>query len=342
MNRYQDDIRTIEKVKQIVNERFPDFASRYFNYNMYLKAPRSLYGYALDLTSFFEFLESIAYKADSMNIGDLKGITPQIIEDFLEYSRTYYKNGEKKERSLSALARRYSTLSAFFSYYYSHDIIDRNPVSKVAPPRPSRNTTYVPSNEINFDMIDHVMNGHLGGRMDEYRVHTQKRDIAIILLIMGAGLKGSEVVNLNIEDVDIDDNSIIVRSRKSSRTVFVSDTISRSVGQYLEERLDIIAEAGDDNALFLSLQCKRMCLRAVQKMIRKYSSTLFEGKDHLTAESLHLSFRNNFFDKTMNVKHTAKATGTDEYYVLRRYRGAVEHHESVKGTEFECNSLIRP
>ena len=59
MNRSQDDIRTIEKVKQIVRERFPGFASRYFNYNMYLKAPKSLYGYALDLTSFFDYLETI-------------------------------------------------------------------------------------------------------------------------------------------------------------------------------------------------------------------------------------------------------------------------------------------
>lgn len=146
------------------------------------------------------------------------------------------------------------------------------------------------------------------------------------------------MVNLNIEDVDIDDNSIIVKSRKSSRTVFVSDTISRSIGQYLEERLDIIAEAGEDNALFLSLQCKRMCLRAVQKMIRKYSSTLFEGKDHLTAEALHLSYRDNFFDNTMNVKHTAIATGIDKYQVLRRYRGAVEQYESTKGTEFDYYS----
>ena len=54
MNRSDDDQRTIEKVKQIVKDHFPGFASRYFNYNMYLKAPRSLYGYALDLKSFFE------------------------------------------------------------------------------------------------------------------------------------------------------------------------------------------------------------------------------------------------------------------------------------------------
>lgn len=194
MNRSQDDIRTIEKVKQIVRERFPGFASRYFNYNMYLKAPKSLYGYALDLTSFFDYLETINYIPLNMTLRDLEEITPQIIEDYLEYSRTHSKTGVGKELSLSGLARRYGALSSFFGYYYKLDLIDRNPVHKVAAPRPNRNTTSIPNNKINFEMLDFVVNGNLGGRRNEYREHTRERDLAIIMLIMGAGIKGSDVV----------------------------------------------------------------------------------------------------------------------------------------------------
>ena len=194
MNRSQDDIRTIEKVKQIVRERFPGFASRYFNYNMYLKVPKSLYGYALDLTSFFDYLETINYIPLNMTLRDLEEITPQIIEDYLEYSRTHSKTGVGKELSLSGLARRYGALSSFFGYYYKLDLIDRNPVHKVAAPRPNRNTTSIPNNKINFEMLDFVVNGNLGGSRNEYREHTRERDLAIIMLIMGAGIKGSDVV----------------------------------------------------------------------------------------------------------------------------------------------------
>lgn len=339
MTRSDDDQRTIEKVKQIVKDHFPGFASRYFNYNMYLKAPRSLYGYALDLKSFFEFLESIDFTVKSMNLSDLERITPQIIEDYLEYCRTYVKNGVRKEMSLAGLARRYSSLSAFFNYYYSSDLIEKNPVHKIIPPRPFRNKTSIPSNQINYEMLDFIINGDLGGRRNEYRIHTKERDLAIIMLIMGAGIKGSDLVNLNIDDVHLEGKFINVRSRRTTRTVFFSDTIARAVGQYLDIRLDIIARFGDDDALFLSLQGKRMCLRAVQKMIKKYSSAMFDYKDHLTAEAFSLSFRNNVFDASMNINITSAASGNDKYTVLRHYRPFIDRYECTKGTEFSNNSV---
>lgn len=183
-------------------------------------------------------------------------------------------------------------------------------------------------------MLDFVVNGDLGGRRNEFRVHTKERDLAIIMLIMGAGLKGSDVVNLDINDINLEGNFVIVRSRKSTRTVHFSDAISLAVGQYLSKRLDIIAEHGHDNALFLSLQGKRMCLNAVQKIIKKYSSAMFNDKDYLTVMALSLSFRNNVFDKTKNIPITSAASGNDKGYLYRSYQGAVDLYECHKGKEF--------
>ncbi len=334
MNREQDDIRTIEKVNQIVKDELPGFASRYFNHNMSLKTPRSLYGYTLDLKYFFQYLETIGLSIKDMLLKDLDQITPQIIEDFLEYSRTHSKGRAGVEMSLSGLARRHGALSSFFDYYYKLDLIDKNPVHKVPAPRPERNTTPIPTNSINFEMLDFVINGDLGGRRNEYRVHTKERDLAIILLIMGAGIKGSDVVNLDIDDVHLEGNYINVRTRKSVRMVYFSDYISRAVGQYLAKRLDLIAQYGDDNALFLSLQGKRICLRAVQKMIKKYSSAMFDDRDHLTGEALALSFRNNIFYRTKNIPITSAASGNVEEHLLKYYRGAVDLYECHKGKEF--------
>ncbi len=70
----------------IVKENLPGFASRYFSYNMDLKTPRTLYGYALDLKLFFEYLEQVSCKVDKMTIKDLETITPDIIENYLEFS----------------------------------------------------------------------------------------------------------------------------------------------------------------------------------------------------------------------------------------------------------------
>ena len=335
MSRHNEEIRILEKTKLIVRDKLPGFASRYFRDNVSLKAPGSLYGYALDLKSFFEYLETIGYQVKKMTLEDLESITPENIEDYLEYVRNHIKPTTKAGNSTSGLHRKFGAISSFFNYYYRLDLINRNPVHKVSSPKPVKNITEIPSNKTNFEMLDFVVNGELSGHMNSYCKHTKERDLAIIMLIMGAGLKGSEVVNLDINDVDLQNNQIIVNSGKSSRTVFISQTISNAVSQYLNIRLDIIADEDDSEALFLSLQCKRICLRAVQKMVKKYSSAMFDGKHHLTPKALSLSFKNNVFEQTKNTRITSVATGNDQYTTLRRYRGLVDDYELKKGSEFD-------
>ena len=334
MNRYQNDIRTLEKVKVIVKENLPGFAARYFGDNLNQKAPGTLLGYALDLKGFFEYLETISCRTDKMTLQDLDKISPQIIEDYLEYCKTYRAHGVVKERSVCAICRRYSSLSSFFSYFYRLYLIDSNPLSRVKRPDPIRDSTAVPSNENNQELIDWILKKDLGGRKNAFREHTRERDLAIILLLMGTGMKISAVVNLDINDLHLEDNSLTARIRKSERTIFFSDMISEAIGKYLEQRLQIIPERGDDTALFLSLQRKRICPRAVQKMIKKYSSAMFDGKDHLTAGSLNQSFRNNVFEQTSNINLTAEACGNARLTVLKRYRFFMEHHECRKGIKF--------
>ncbi len=86
MNRSQDDINVIKKVNMIVQDKLPEFASRYFKANMDIKTPRTLYGYATDLTSFFEYLEyrdTDSFDVKLMGISDLNKIDPSVIEDYL-------------------------------------------------------------------------------------------------------------------------------------------------------------------------------------------------------------------------------------------------------------------
>ena len=125
MSRSNDDVMIIEKVKLIVKEKLPGFASRYFNDKMSKMMPRSLYGYAHDLTAFFDYLGTRSFDIGKMILRDLDRITPQIIEDYLEFSRNPTGKSSVKKRSSCAVARRYSVLS----------------------------------NDTNFQMLDYVVNG---------------------------------------------------------------------------------------------------------------------------------------------------------------------------------------
>ena len=95
---------------------------------------------------------------------------------------------------------RQASLTSFFNYYYKLDLIDRNPVHKVAAPKAPKRVTYVPTNEINCEMLDYVINGRLEGHAATFWKQTKERDLAIIMLIIGAGIKISDLVNLDINE----------------------------------------------------------------------------------------------------------------------------------------------
>ncbi len=337
MNRSQDDIQVLKKVNMIVKENLPGFASRYFSYNMDIKTPRTLWGYAIDLTSFFEYLETISFHVDKMVISDLDSITPEIIENYLEHSKMFMDNGKMKTRSDAAEKRRYSTLSSFFSYYYKLEMIDRNPVDKVTPPYQKRYVTKVPTNSDNKELLDFVSSGDLEGKKAVFQERTRNRDIAILLLIMGAGIKASECVNIDLTDLHLESGYITVKNRKSNRNVYVSDYIAQAISRYLIERLSFVTEYGHEDALFISLKYKRICLRSIEIMLKKYSEAVFGTDNNVTAEALKQAFRNNLFNQTMNFTYVADFCGNEKDTIFLNYKAAIEEYEYRKGTEFSFN-----
>ena len=102
----------------------------------------------------------------------------------MEHIRTYIQSGSRKETSAAGQHRKYSSLSSFFNYYYKLGLIDQHPVHRVAAPKPPRHTTEVPTNEINYEMLDFVANGNLSGREANFREHTKERDLASFLIQM--------------------------------------------------------------------------------------------------------------------------------------------------------------
>ena len=337
MNRSEDDIKILKKVNTIVKEKFPGFASRYFSHNMDIKTPRTLWGYAIDLTSFFEYLETVSFHVDKMVISDLDKITPEIIENYLQSSRTFMDNGKVKTRSDAAVKRRYSTLSSFFSYYYKLEMIDRNPVDKVVPPYQRRSVTKVPSNSDNKELLDFVFHGELEGNKASFQERTRKRDVAILMLIMGAGIKASECVNIDLTDLHLESGYITVKNRKSKRNVYVSDYIAQAISRYLIERLSLVTEYGHEDALFISLKYKRICLRSIEIMLKKYSEAVFGTDNNVTPEALKRAFRNNLFDKTMNFNYVADICGNDTDTIFLDYKAAIKEYECRKGTKFSTD-----
>ena len=320
MTKSYNDKQPIKKVNAYVQKRLPECTSRYFKANIGVKSPRTLYEYAVDLADFFKYLESSSFDVNKMTISDLDMITPEIIENYMEYSREYRVNNEVKTRSNEALRHRLCAISSFFEYYSRYEMISRNPASKIKPPSVKKEVEIPSTDKTENDIVGFIFNGSLDGRRRAFQKRTGIRDAAIVAVFASSGIKVSDLVNLNIEDVHLDELYITLNRRKRHKKVYISTSAAQILGQYLSQRLGIIADHDHDTALFLSLRCKRMCIRSVQYMIKKYSNAVLGNGEHLTPEAIHRSFRNKIFIQSgNNIPMTSEICGISQATLYQYY-----------------------
>ena len=342
MDKLSKDQLKLDKAYKIINTRMPDFAIRFFKDMERDLKPSTLYVYSVDIAAFFDYLETISFNNNKMNINDLSLITSEVIEDYIEYLGFTAKQSRKKGLSDNTIHTIVCILSSFFDYYFKNGFIIYNPVCKVNRPSIPSNPSEGSSLTDNLKLMEFVSKGNLPGKKAAtYQNKLRSRDTAIFALIMGAGLKTSECLDLNIQDVDLEHNCLLIKSRHVPNKVYISPFISEKLSDYLTIRLEMIAEYGHDDALFLSLRMQRLGARQLQLILKKYSSTLFGDERAIKASDLRNSFRRNIFSSTQNPFITAAITGSSTAYLLQQpYASYLEYYENEKGKDFVPEDLL--
>lgn len=119
-------------------------------------------------------------------------------------------------------------------------------------------------------LLDQVEDGtKLTKKELEYHKKTKLRDVALLTLLLGTGIRVSECVGLDINDVDFDNGGIKIRRKGGYEAiVYFGDEVETALLDYLEQREHIIPAEGHENALFLSLQNRRMAVRSVENLVK--------------------------------------------------------------------------
>ena len=330
----------MNKANHIIDKHMPDYAKRFFNFKKQSFKVGSYYAYALELKEFFYYLGTTSYDIKKMNISELGKITPEVIEEYVEFLRSSTVKGKAKISSDQTLKRKLCALSSFFDYYSREGFIAYNPLLRVNRPIISRDLPKGSSLQDNLKLLKYVSEGVLPNEgMIKYQNKLRNRDTAILAIIIGAGIKSSECVELNIDDVDIERNCITIKSRKPPNQVFLSPYLMQTLSRYLSERIEMITYYGHDNALFLSLQMKRLGVRSVELLLKKYSSILFGDEKAISARDLRNSFRSTVFSESKNLFVTAALTGNDAYGMRYPYVPYLELFDTEKGKDFDPNKL---
>ena len=326
----QVDISNEKKLRAILKE-LPTFCSQYFMGMENNTQSRTRLAYAYDLRLFFRYIqeENPIYhnmKMHDMPIDVLEQITASDITEYLSRLRVYdTKDGHEYTNDERGISRKLASLRSFYNYFYRSELIEKNPASLVSMPKlHNKNIIRLDPDEV-ARLLDQVESGEgLTERQKKYHDKTKKRDFAILTLLLGTGIRVSECVGINIRDVDFRENGIsIQRKGGSEAVVYFGDEVESALKDYMEERKHLQTYNEGEQAFFLSMQGKRITVRAVENLVKKYARTVTTLKK-ITPHKLRSTYGTSLYRETGDIYLVADVLGHKDINTTRKHYAAVE------------------
>ena len=328
--REHTDTENLLKLRQVLST-LPAFCKDYFRAIDSTTTTKTRISYAYDIRIFFQFLldENPAFKNYAMtdfSVEILDQIKAVDLEEYMEYLKVY-QNGDKTETNGErGLKRKISALRSFYAYYYKREMIHTNPTVLIDVPKiHDKSIIRLDTDEVALllDYIEHCGDS-LTGQKRVYYEKTKERDLAIVTLLLGTGIRVSECVGLDIEDVDFKNNGIkVTRKGGNEMVVYFGEEVEKALKRYLEIREGITPLAGHEHALFYSAQRKRMGVQAVENMVKKYSRQITTTKK-ITPHKLRSTYGTALYQETGDIYLVADVLGHKDVNTTKKHYAALD------------------
>ena len=343
---YEDvNIKNELKLRDMI-QKLPKFCMDFFIGIDADKSSRTKIAYAYDLQTFFEYMKSANPSLKKYDIRDypislLDQISPSDIEEYLFYLKYYEKDGVVHTNDERGIKRKLASLRTFYNFYFRKEFIDTNPASKVTLPKiHEKNIIRLDTDEV-AQLLDEVESGDsLSKNQQRFHEKTKVRDLALMTLLLGTGIRVSECVGLDMDDVDFKNNGIKVHRKGGADViVYFGDEVRDALLSYWEERSIITPAEGHANALFLSLQRKRISVRSVENLVKKYSRLVTTVKN-ITPHKLRSTYGTTLYQETGDIYLVADVLGHTHARILEGYRLMMKSLKDYQDKSGMWNQLI--
>lgn len=321
------------RLRDILNT-MPPFAKDYFRAIEPTTSAKTRISYAYDIRVFFYFLidQNPVYKhytMDMFTLQDLERIQPVDIEEYQEYLKVYQNKDRQITNKERGLSRKMSALRSFYGYYFKRQMIQKNPTLLVDMPKLHEKAIIRLDTDEVAMLLDHVeaCGSKLTGQRKVYYEKNKTRDLAILTLLLGTGIRVSECVGLDITDVDFKNNGIkVTRKGGNEMIVYFGEEVKTALLAYLEgERASATPLPDHENALFLSTQRKRMGVQAVENMVKKYAREVTPNKK-ITPHKLRSTYGTNLYKETGDIYLVADVLGHKDVNTTKKHYAAIDEN----------------
>lgn len=334
------------KTREILQE-LPSFIFDFFRGIEHTTSANTRLAYAYDIRVFLHYLltqlpQYAPYQSiKEFTLSDLEQITARDIECFLEYLSYYEQQNEEhheltldneyedevqslkqphfKQNGQNGKARKLASIKTMYHYFYKQQRISTNAPSIVDMPKIHEKPIIRLEVDEIAKLLDVVESGEkLTDKQKVYHEFTKKRDLAIVALMLGTGIRVSECVGINLEDIDFNYNGVKITRKGGNETIiYFSREVEKILRDYLVERKQKPCK-DFDNPLFLSLQNKRISVRSVQLLVKKYSAHVTSLKK-ITPHKLRSTYGTQLYQETGDIYLVADVLGHKDVNTTKKH-----------------------
>lgn len=277
-------------------------------YGAYLKLEKNisdntLEAYRLDLKRLISFLEANGvYSFDRVSFTHLNSYVLQL---------------EKGKKSCSTVSRSISAMKTFFAWMYEHKMIKTNPARNLKPPKIMKKQPEI----LTVRQVEEFLN------LPDENSRIGIRDRAMFELLYGTGIKVSELVSVNVADVDLFLKTLIIRDGDKERMVRFGNPAKNALGKYLElVRPGIVVH--DEDRLFVNMTGTAMSRQGFWKIVKKYADrTDFAAK--ITPHVFRHSFAAHMLENGADLRNIQEILGHESISTTQMYAAYIPKNKEV-------------
>jgi len=288
--------------------------------------------YAIDLKTFFHFLQTERLQFAQKPLytftdADLALLTQSDLTAYIEYLTFYYKDEPDHDAAKPlinhdlAIKRKLCSIRSFYDYLFKNNRVPSNVTTLVPLPKIHEK----PIIRLTLDEMRRILEQAATGddltpRQQAWHKLTVKRDYALMSLFLGTGIRVSECVGINLSDVDLENNAFLVTRKGGNQVVlYFPPEVAEALAEYMLEREKMIALPGHEDALFLSMQKRRITQRAVQNLVKKYAAVAAPLKPKISPHKLRSTFATNLYNSTGDIYLVADVLGHSSVDTTRKH-----------------------
>ena len=320
------NLKNLDKIDSLLEE-LPPFCEDFLRGVETRTSTLTRLNYVYDLRIFFDFLCKKKFRQRAvadLTLEDLEAVTDTDIEIFLSYLSNYRFHEKRLSCDERAKARKLSTVRSMFKYFFNKGLIEVNQTAKVATPKlHEKEIVRLEGDEIS-SILDTAEDGSgLSKHAEGYHKKTRIRDCAILTLFLGTGIRISELVGLNNENIDFTNNSFVVTRKGGNKAIlYFSEEVGDALGAYLAQKENDPRVPPEEHALFLSLQYRRITVRAVENLVKKYAKIVSPLK-RITPHKLRSTYGTALYRETGDIYIVADVLGHRDVNTTRKHYAAI-------------------